>query len=80
MRSLFVGDLGDGPRSGVRSEGFLPTTSGRGEPATDVAVGDVQDFGDVALRQVLSRQIQCPHPSPLPPVMRLRIGGPHDSF
>src|SRR4029077_10678447 len=67
---LLGGELGDPARGGVGEEGLRAVTSGGGEPTTDGAFRSVEGESAGALAPALLREIQCPHPPPLSPVMR----------
>src|SRR5512135_3741871 len=68
---LLGGELGGRARGGVRAERVRTAAAGGGQPPADGPLGGVERERDLALLPALSRQIQRPHPPPLPPVMRL---------
>jgi hypothetical protein len=72
-KELLGGEPAERPRRGVGAECLRPAVAGGGEPTTDGALGDIESGRDVALLPALLRELPGPHPSPLPPVVRLRV-------
>src|SRR5207249_45781 len=70
---LLGGEPAKRARRGVGVECLRPAAAGGGEPTTDGTLGGIESGCDVALLPALLREIPGPHPSPLPPVVRLRV-------